>query len=78
MIKVLYKYTTILEAPPYWCYTEPFPKGWFWVKEERINSEYIEYFEGIESTQKEMLEYLEQKFKEFQKRHKIYYYKILF
>ena len=76
-IMVLYKYTTDLEVPTFWNYNEPFPVGWFWVKEDKINSEYIEYFQGIQSTKKEMLDYLQKKFQNFKEKNQILYYKFM-
>ena len=77
LIIVIYKYTTELESPTYWFYKEEFPQGWFWVKEDKLHSEHLEYFQGIEKTKKEMLEYLEKKFTSFHTAKCIEYFRFI-
>lgn len=74
-LTVCYKYRTELETPTYWQYTEPFPTGWIWLLEESRGSETFEYFEGPQSTESEMLDYLTKKFTEFQKKNMISYFR---
>lgn len=74
-VTVCYKYTTDLETPTYWQYKEPFPTGWIWISEDQRGSETFEYFQGPQSTESEMLDYLTKKFIEFQKRNTISYFR---